>query len=291
MDDGALRVGGEIGEAARPARRRGRPAGTGNNRGTGQVQAIHRALSLLEYMAEAPAGVALTVLAEQAGLAPSTTHRLLKSLEHMGFVQHDLERSLWLVGVKAFSVGNAFLRARDFVAAARPFMRRLMEESGESVSLAVLEDGAAVYLSQVECREMMRALAKPGGRAPLHASGVGKALMAELEPCALGALIDTLDFPAFTDNTLTSADALRQELNTVRRLGYARDDEEFAPGLRCVAAAIHDEHGEALAAVSLSGPTARIGDSRFDEFGRAVAATAADITHAIGGIAPGRTSE
>ena len=272
--------------SAQPARKRGRPAGGKGRQDTSQVQAVGRALALLELIAQIPDGIALTALAEGLGLPPSTTHRLLKTLEHMRFVQHDEERSLWLIGAKAFSVGNAFLHARDFVSTARPFMRRLMEESGESVNLAVLDDGMVVLLTQVECRQVMRALERPGGRAPLHSSGLGKALLAALPDSDLAALLDRIEFIAYTENTIDSADRLKRELKSVRRRGYAFDDEEFARGLRCVAAAIHDEHGELLAAISLSGPSARITDNRIDKLGALVTGIAAEITTALGGRVP-----
>jgi len=154
-------------------RRRGRPAR--GAAGTGQVQSLSRALSLLEKIASADAGISLSVLAASVGLAASTTHRLLSTLEQHGFATLDAERGVWTIGVKAFTVGNAFLSNRDMVATARPFMRRLMEQSGESVNLAMLDRDEAVFLSQVECREMMRMMVALGGGAPLHASGAGKA--------------------------------------------------------------------------------------------------------------------
>ncbi len=272
--------------SARPARKRGRPAGGKGRHETGHVQAVGRALALLELIAQIPDGIALTALAEGLGLPPSTTHRLLKTLEQMRFVQHDEERSLWLIGAKAFSVGIAFLQARDFVSVARPFMRRLMEESGESVNLAILDNDAAVLLSQVECRQVMRALERPGGRAPLHSSGLGKALLAALSESGLAALLDRIELTAFTENTIDSADRLKRELVSVRWRGYAVDDEEFVPGLRCIAAVIHGEFGEALASISLSGPSARITDNRIDELGALVVRTAAEITTALGGDVP-----
>ena len=114
------------------------------------------------------------------GLPASTVHRLLKSLEQRHYVVHDEDRGRWFIGVQAFSVGGAFLRGRNYAALARPIMRRLMEEAGETVNLAVEDRGEAVFLAQVECRQMMRALSQPGIRVPLHCSGVGKALLAAL---------------------------------------------------------------------------------------------------------------
>ncbi len=170
-------------------KRRGRAPRRAPGEGTGHVQSLTRGLTLLERLSEERYGISLTDLAQRVGLAPSTTHRLLKSLEKMKFVYQDEERGLWYVGVKAFSVGTAFLRDRDFVSVARRFMRRLMEESGESVNLAVLDAGEVVFLSQVECRQMMRALAPPGGRVGAHCSGVGKALLSVLPDAEIAAIL------------------------------------------------------------------------------------------------------
>ena len=168
-------------DISRPtARRRGRPPRSSGRNGAGQVQSLSRALGLLERIAESEAGITLSDLAQAVGLAASTTHRLLNTLELHGFASLDADRGVWFVGVKAFTVGNAFLADRDVVGIARPYMRRLMESSGESVNLAILDDAQVVFLAQVQCREMMRMLVRLGGRAPIHASGAGKALLAAL---------------------------------------------------------------------------------------------------------------
>lgn len=272
--------------ATRRGRRRGRPVKASLNDGGTPVQSLARALVLLEHLAAAERGITLTDLARRAHLAPSTTHRLLTTLEHRGFAELDAERGLWFVGVRAFAVGNAFLAHRDFITTARPFMRQLMEESGESVNLGILEEGAVVFLSQVECREMMRMFVRLGGRVPAHASGVGKALLAALPEADVNAILERIGLQRFTDNTIDTRAILREDLNVVRSRGYAFDDEEHAVGLRCVASTLHDELGEPLAAISLSGPRARITDQRVDVLGRLVRDTADDITAALGGRLP-----
>ena len=265
-------------------RRRGRPAR--GAAGTGQVQSLSRALSLLEKIASADAGISLSVLAASVGLAASTTHRLLSTLEQHGFATLDAERGVWTIGVKAFTVGNAFLSNRDMVATARPFMRRLMEQSGESVNLAMLDRDEAVFLSQVECREMMRMMVALGGRAPLHASGAGKALMAALSEPEFSRVVARTGLPRLTDNTIVSEAILADDIARIRQRGFALDNEEHAVGLRCVAATIHDQHAEAMAALSLSGPRARITDDRLDILGALVVRTADAVTAALGGTLP-----
>jgi IclR family acetate operon transcriptional repressor len=268
------------------ARRRGRPPRNAGRNGAGQVQSLSRALTLLERIAASETGISLSDLAQQVGLAASTTHRLLNTLEQHGFAALDTDRGVWFVGVKAFTVGNAFLACRDVVSIARPFMRNLMEESGESVNLAILDDGQVVFLAQVQCREMMRMLVRLGGRAPVHASGAGKALLAALPEAQMRAELARHGLTRFTDNTLDTSAALAADLARVRARGFAYDDEEHAVGLRCVAATLHDEHGDAVAAISLSGPRARMTDARIARLGRMVLEAAEAITRAMGGRSP-----
>jgi IclR family acetate operon transcriptional repressor len=273
-------------KAAAARTRRSAPARAGRDATGGQVQSLIRGLTILERLAEAGDGVALSDLAQRVGLAPSTTHRLLKSLEKMRFVSQDAQRGRWFVGVQAFAAGNAFLYHRDFVEASRPAMRRAMEASGETANLAVLDGGQAVMLSQVECHEMMRMLAKLGGRAPVHASAVGKALLAALPDEEVSAILHRRGLARVTPNTIHEPARLREDLAAVRARGYAIDDEEHAVGLRCVAATIHDEHAEPLAAISLSGPRARITRERIGTLGNMVVEATAGITASLGGRLP-----
>lgn len=269
------------------APRRGRTATTG--RDGGAVQSLSRGLALLERLAEAGRGVALTELAQQVGLAASTAHRLLNTLEQGGFVTQEPELGLWHIGVKAFAVGNAYLDSRDVVAQARPYLRRLMEQVGETVNLAIEDEGEVVYLAQVECREMMRMLARLGSRAPIHASGAGKAMMAWMEESRVNAFLHRHGLARLTPHTLDTPTKLHADLDICRRRGYAYDLDEHAIGLRCVASAIFNEHGEPIAALSISGPRARIPDERLPELGALAARTAAEITRVIGGRVPSAT--
>jgi IclR family transcriptional regulator, acetate operon repressor len=257
------------------------PVGKSESRDT--VQSLSRALSLLNALAAQDGGLPLSEVARTVGLAISTAHRLLSTLQQEGFVRFDEERGVWIVGVQAFIVGSAFLRSRELTTVARPVMRRLMERSGETVNLAVTDRGEAIYVAQVECRKMMRAIARPGGRAMMHASGVGKALLAAMNAEEAEQIAAQHGLPGETGRTIRTIEGLRAELDLVRRRGYAVDDEENAIGLRCVAAAVYDEHAQPVAALSLSGPTARIADAMVAPLGAAVREAADDITRALGG--------
>ncbi len=210
---------------------------------------------------------------------------LLSTLQHENFVRFDPERGVWMVGVQAFIVGSAFLRSRKLTEVARPIMRQLMEQSGETVNLAVEDSGEAVYIAQIECHKTMRAIARPGGRAAMHCSGVGKALLAAMSDDEVDCIVAMRGLPVATAKSIPNQAGLSAELAAIRQRGFAIDDEENAIGLRCVAAVIHDEDAKPIAAISLSGPTARIGDDLLSSFGAAICDAAARITEGLGGPA------
>ncbi len=251
-----------------------------------QVQSLVRALRLINQLAGADEGLTLSELGQQAGLSPSTAHRLLTTLEQERYVHFEPERRLWSVGVQAFVAGNAFLKTRSLVGAARPHMRALMEESGETVNLAVEDEAEAIYLAQVECRQMMRAFARPGARVPLHCSSVGKALLSALPEAELPRILHQRGLPRVTIKTKITTAALRADLQAARARGYAIDDEEHAVGLRCIAAAVFDESAEPIAAISISGPMVRIADERIPVLGALVRKRADLITAQVGGRLP-----
>ena len=250
------------------------------------MQSLVRALTIVNRLAAADEGVTLTEVAQQVGLSPSTAHRLLTTLEQERYVHFDAERRLWSVGVQAFVTGNAFLKTRSLVVTARPHMRALMEESEETVNLAVEDQFEAIYLAQVECRQMMRAFARPGARVPLHCSSVGKALLSAMPASDLAKILHRQGLPRVTIKTINTTVALREDLARARARGYAIDDEEHAVGLRCIAAVVFNENADPVAAVSLSGPMARIPDERIPLLGDRVRRKADMITAQLGGALP-----
>ena len=275
-----------VGDAVPAPRSPAKPARPQAER-SDQVQSLVRALSILNRLAAGHEGATLTEVAQQVGLSPSTAHRLLTTLEQERYVHFDAERRLWSVGVQAFVAGSGFLRTRSLVGAARPHMRALMEEGEETVNLAVEDQAEAVYLSQVECRQMMRAFARPGGRVPLHCSSVGKALLSAMPDGEVAKVLHRHGLARVTVKTITTTPALRTDLAAARARGYAIDDEEHAVGLRCIAAVIFNEVADPVAAVSLSGPMARIPDPRIPVLGDLVRRKADAITAQLGGTLPG----
>jgi IclR family acetate operon transcriptional repressor len=247
------------------------------------VQSLNRALAILDALADSERGLTLTVLARRVALPPSSAHRLLTTLQRQRFVRFEPASMCWQIGVHAFVVGNAFVRSRDVVTLAKPFMRRPMERTGETINLYVLNAGEAVCLAQVPGPQMMPAISRPGGGVRVHRSAAGKAMLAHRPPGEVAEMVAMHGMPRATGNTIVSLPKLEAELARARLRGYAVDDEEFMPGLRCVAAAVLDESGMAQAAISVAGPAARMTDERLAALGNVVAAAARSVTIELGG--------
>ncbi len=206
-------------------------------------------------------------------------------VQQQGFVRQVGDLGLWTIGSHAFVVGSSFLQSRNLLAMVHPTLRRLMEESGETVNLAVLDTSEyqAIIIDQVQCTALMRMSAPIGGKLPMHASGAGKAFLATLPDDQVTKLLHKKGMHTYTPHTLTPHN-LKEGLAQIRKQGFSFDDEEHALGLRCVAACIFDEHREAFAAISISGPVSRITDDRVIELGALVIHAAKEISLAYGGV-------
>jgi IclR family acetate operon transcriptional repressor len=266
---------------------RGKPGRkAGENAAPASVQVLDRSLMLLALVAEAD-GATLSALSERTGLASSTVHRLLSSLANHGMVDHDAETGGWTIGLKAFEIGNAFLRFRKLGTISRPYLKSLMETCGETANIGIVEQGDVVFLSQVESHAPMRAFFRPGRRGPIHASGIGKAILSTWTDNEIATLLAGRALTRFTGTTHATLPDLLEDIAKIRKRGWSIDDEEHTLGMRCIAAPVFNEYGEAIAGLSVSGPTVRMPDKVLPVLGATVRDAADRLTKAMGGRRPG----
>jgi IclR family acetate operon transcriptional repressor len=262
---------------------RGRPKAFNDKTDQNTVQALDRALVLLEHLAQGP-GRTLSDLAEETGQAVATTFRALQTLQAHGMVEVEEPGQLWHIGAGAFRIGTAFLRRTKVVERARQPMDQLMRETGETANLGVEVRGEVLFLAQVETSEAIRAFFPPGTKGPMHSSGIGKALLAWYPEERVAAIIARQGLEKFTSLTITSDTALMRDLARTRERGFAIDDQERAKGMRCVAAPIFNAYAEPVAGLSVSGPAFRVGLSDAARIGALVRAAADRVTEATGGV-------
>ena len=221
------------------------------------VRSVDRSLAILEVLGGAN-DVALADIAARTGLAPSTAHRLLATLLARGYAIQSHANGRYMLGYKITELAGVIgERAGRLRALARPHLEAVREATGETASLSVLAPPNAVYIEQVEGLRSVRMLARIGAAVPAHASAAGKVLLAASPPDALSTMLGGDALPALTPSTITSVAALQQELDQIRRQGFAVDDQEHEIGVTSVAVASFDRNGAAVA-ISVTAPSLRI---------------------------------
>lgn len=262
-------------------RRKGRPKAFHDKSSQNKIQSLDRALEVLDTLALSK-GLTLTELSGQLDQSTATMYRVLSTLEARGFVEIDPALQTWHIGSTTFQLGSAFLRRSSVVERSRPAMRALMESTGETSNLGIQKQGNVMFVGQVETHESIRAFFPPGTLSPMHASGIGKALLSQLSVDALNRFLRTYPLTGFTSKTITTPDALRADMAQTREQGFAYDDEEKAPGMRCVAAPIVNLYGETVAGLSVSGPTQRMTTDRIATIGALVRDAADEVSRGLG---------
>jgi IclR family KDG regulon transcriptional repressor len=252
------------------------------------VQSVERAFDLLEALA-AGGEQGVTELARRTGLVPSTAHRLLGTLTKRGYVTHRPRSGRYLLGYKLVELASAGgLGLSRLRTVARGHLEAIQQATGESVNLVVLEGDRVVYVDQVEGSRSVRMFTAVGTATPAHTTGAGKAMMAYYDPELVAALYagrEPLD--RLTPRTLTTLDALRDDFERIRRRGYAIDNEEHEEGVGCVAAPVFDHTDAPCAAISVSGPSARILHADTADLAAMLVAHAEQVSAALGaGQAP-----
>ena len=264
-------------------RTRGRPRGWDDKTDQNTIKSLDRAMEVFEYLSGTQ-GRSLTALAQDLGQSPATVYRILITLEGRGLVELDTSEQLWHVGPRAFVIGARFLRRTSLAERARPILRALMEETGETANLGIEKGGMVLFLSQVETHESIRAFFPPGTLSQMHASGIGKALLAQMDERRLARwFIGNPVREGFTDKTIVREDDLKRELQRIQDRGFAVDGEERNLGMRCIAAPVFDLNREAIAGISVSGPTSRIGTAEIENLSVAVMRAGNELSIAIGG--------
>jgi len=263
-------------------RPRGRPRSSSAESPTNTVQALERGLMLLLDLSKV-GNATLNELALRVGIPPSTAHRLLVTLQTQGFVDYNVQTQEWAVGLESFRVGSTYLNRTNLVECSRQSLHGLMADSGETANLGIVDQGDVVFLSQVETHNPIRAFFRPGARGHMHASGIGKALLANMPRVEIERILHKKGLPKFTDKTITSPKDLFISLAEIKERGWSLDDEERYLGMRCIAAPIYNSYGETVAGISVSGPTVRFPDRSLAEIGARVKKAAENVTQLIGG--------
>ncbi len=217
-----------------------------------------RLFALLEVIAAKDQHVSLQGLVEETGLPKPTLHRMLQQLETAGLLQREVDGRHYSSGVRLRRLAENLLLNNTHHGARHRVLRHLVEEIGESCNITALSGSEVVYLDRVETAAPLRFYLHPGSRVPAHCSASGKIFLAQMSPVQRRRLLAHAPLSNYTAKTITDLDKLELELKRVRRDGFAIDDEEFLPGLVCVAVLVPASSGRSNLCVAAQAPIMRL---------------------------------
>ncbi|QQO10937.1 IclR family transcriptional regulator [Breznakiella homolactica] len=247
------------------------------------VQSVDRALEILEIIA-GPGGdeLGITDIAAKIGLNKSTVYGLVNTLVNREYLEQNPDTKRYRLGIKLFEMGSLVQRRIDVRAEAKPYCQELSEKYDSTVHLAAFYDFEIVYIDKVDSPDAVVQYSQLGRRAPMYCTGVGKAILANIPESERELFYRNVELRSFTANTITTREDLEKELARIRERGYAVDDEEIQPGLRCVAAPIFDHLGRPSAAISVSKPLNRMNSQMQESIARDITGVAGQISRRIG---------
>jgi DNA-binding IclR family transcriptional regulator len=224
------------------------------------VQAVTNAIRVLEALGDAEHEQSLPELCAKLSLTKSNANKLLSTLERFGYVDANAYTANLRLGVKTFQIAQAYINKLNLSEIALPLQRSLRDEVNESVYISVLRRANVVYLSVVETDAPVRVMPRIGNVGPAYATATGKVQLAFMDEKEVENLYEGAKFTQYTDKTVKSITELLQDLEQIRKCGYALDNEEYELGVRCVATPVRNFMGNVIAGMSISAPIERMGD-------------------------------
>ncbi|HEX3435995.1 MAG TPA: IclR family transcriptional regulator [Pseudacidobacterium sp.] len=228
-----------------------------NDKQVYKLQALDRAIALLDFLADNDHPKSLTEVADALDLHISTAHRFLMVLEQHRIVERS-NRGRFRLGLRLYDYGSRALEQHDLREAAAPHLRTLVNEVGETAHLSILDHDQIVYLDKVEPQRSIRMISRIGSASPAYCTAAGRAMLAALPPEVLEKHLMKMRLQQFTEKTKATPDEVAKEIERTRRRGYGIDDGEREEGVRCLGVAILAPDGSARSAISISGPPFRI---------------------------------
>jgi DNA-binding IclR family transcriptional regulator len=246
------------------------------------IQSVERAADVLELFLTTPAELSVKEISQELALSKSTVHGIIKTLEHRGYLEQNPNDLKYRLGMKLFELGIAVENQLDVGKIARPIIESLVAELKETVHLVVLQRDEVIYIEKVEGPQTLRISSQVGKRAPIHCTGVGKAILAFQEDAEIDRILSTTALEPYTEYTLTDKEEIKKQLKTIQQKGFSVDDEEIELGLRCVAAPIFNHQGKAIASVSCAAPTMRLEDEQLSKVIQGIKQAALEISKCMG---------
>ncbi|MUV37061.1 putative HTH-type transcriptional regulator YagI [Lentibacillus sp. JNUCC-1] len=249
---------------------------------TTSIQSVDRALKIMDILQGYPKGLGVTELSRRLEVSKSTSYRLLTSLKNQGYIKQDEQTELYLLGHKLIHLGQKVLEQLNIRELSAPYLRSLSQSTGETAHLAIMEENRVVYIDKIESPKTIRMFSNVGKTAPLHCTGVGKAILAFQSDEKIKEVINGVGLKKFTDKTIVTKEKMLSEIDVIRRKGYSIDDEEHELGITCAASPILNHNNQVVAGISVAGPTMRIDEEKLQQIAKDVVEVCASISKLLG---------
>lgn len=247
-----------------------------------KVKSLQKAIQVLNCFTARQPELGITEISNMLGLQKSTVYNILDTFELEGLVEQDPITRKYRLGIKLLHLSNIVRSGLGIRRVALPVMEKAKELFQETIHLAIEQDGKVVYIESVQPADRSVSRLATGKSAPMHCTGVGKAILAFSPDERVDAIVQAHGLPRFTANTITTVEDLQKELAITRRRGYAIDDMEHEWGIRCIAVPIRDENGRIHASMSVSGPSDRLPLDQIDEMAEAMISFGLEISRGLG---------
>ncbi|MEW6624491.1 MAG: IclR family transcriptional regulator [Bacillota bacterium] len=250
------------------------------------VHSLAKGLKVLASFDYNSKELSIQEISKKTGIHRTTVHRSIYTLEQEGFVERDDKTGKYRLSVKLFELGNIFASGMELRQCARLPLENLANNNLVSAHLAVRDEWEAIYIDKVEPQESMLRYSRIGKKVPLYCTAIGKILLSgiKVEKIIQGYANSSFSFKKRTPNSIGSIDEVIKEIEAVKRLGYAIDNEEFELGIKCIAAPVLDYNSNVVAAISASGTTSQLSEDKARDLIKKVQETARQISVRLGWV-------
>ena len=246
------------------------------------IQVSERIFNAIECLAQ-NGSMGLLDLSKELNLNKTTVHRILNSLICMDYARQDPESLKYSLTFKFCGISNQILAQNNMIDLARPYIKELAEQTGETVHLVEIDGGQAVYIDKVEAsRGSVRLVSMVGKSIPLYCSGVGKAMLADMSDDKIRLIWDSSNIRRLTEYTITDYSQFMDLIRQIRSNGCALDNEENELGVRCIAVSLKNYKGKPTYAISVSAPKDRMSDERIEEIRSLILNTKENLQREMG---------
>ncbi len=242
-----------------------------------------RALRVLEVLAASGDPVSITEVAAKLGMEKVTAYRMLVTLEHAGYVVREDASRRFRLSYKVVSLSRNLLAENEVSRLVQQKLREISNETKETLHYSVLDGHEAVLVHAVRGTQVLSVNFQIGDRSPLHATSIGKVLLAYQDESFLESFVAS-GLSRFTDETIVDADALRRELDRIRTQGYGLDQKEFSPNMRCIAVPVIQGDRGVRSGISISGPTSRFTAGYLAKLKEPMLHASQELSRQLGGI-------